>query len=124
MAGKILWARQMERQLRLLSVRLSDVLGDGWENHVDGRPLKAVCDELLRNLDTQRWGCLSLRFLALLTRVMGTKNARCRRFSVSGRHGVFVSIKGVPWQWNGAAGSRGRSAVCNAFGGGESGLGA
>ncbi|CAM9222420.1 unnamed protein product, partial [Laminaria digitata] len=53
-AGKILWARQMERQLRLLSVRLSDVLGDGWENHVDGRPLKAVCDELLRNLDTQR----------------------------------------------------------------------
>lgn len=54
-AGKILWARQMERQLRLLSVRLSDVLGDGWENHVDGRPLKAVCDELLRNLDTQRW---------------------------------------------------------------------
>lgn len=54
-AGKILWARQMERQLRLLSMRLSDVLGEGWENHVDGRPLKAVCDELLRNLDTQRW---------------------------------------------------------------------
>lgn len=53
-AGKILWARQMERQLRLLSMRLSDVLGEGWENHVDGRPLKAVCDELLRNLDTQR----------------------------------------------------------------------
>ncbi|CAM9412658.1 unnamed protein product, partial [Ectocarpus sp. 12 AP-2014] len=53
-AGKILWARQMERQLRLLSTRLSDVLGEGWENHVDGRPLKAVCDELLRNLDTQR----------------------------------------------------------------------
>lgn len=39
-------------------MRLSDVLGDGWENHVDGRPLKAVCDELLRNLDTQRLGCL------------------------------------------------------------------
>lgn len=55
-AGKILWARQMERQLRLLSMRLSDVLGEGWENHVDGRPLKAVCDELLRNLDTQRYG--------------------------------------------------------------------
>lgn len=55
-AGKILWARQMERQLRLLSMRLSDVLGEGWENHVDGRPLKAVCDELLRNLDTKRWG--------------------------------------------------------------------
>lgn len=56
-AGKILWARQMERQLRLLSMRLSDVLGEGWENHVDGRPLKAVCDELLRNLDTQRCVC-------------------------------------------------------------------
>lgn len=53
-AGKILWARQMERQLRQLSSRLSDVLGEGWENHVDGRPLKAVCDELLRNLDTKR----------------------------------------------------------------------
>lgn len=57
-AGKILWARQMERQLRLLSMRLSDVLGEGWENHVDGRPLKAVCDELLRNLDTKRWECV------------------------------------------------------------------
>lgn len=54
-AGKILWARQMERQLRLLSMRLSDVLGEGWENHVDGRHLKAVCDELLRNLDTKRY---------------------------------------------------------------------
>ncbi|CAM9815195.1 unnamed protein product, partial [Choristocarpus tenellus] len=53
-AGKILWAQQMERQLRLLTARLSDVLGAGWENHVDGRPLKAVCDELLRNLDTNR----------------------------------------------------------------------
>lgn len=84
-AGKILWARQMERQLRLLSVRLSDVLGDGWENHVDGRPLKAVCDELLRNLDTQRWGCFSIPFLVLLTRVMGTENSRFWRFSFSGR---------------------------------------
>ncbi|CAM9128550.1 unnamed protein product [Discosporangium mesarthrocarpum] len=53
-AGKILWAQQMERQLRLLTARLSNVLGDGWESHVDGRPLKAVCDELLRNLDTNR----------------------------------------------------------------------
>lgn len=80
-AGKILWARQMERQLRLLSVRLSDVLGDGWENHVDGRPLKAVCDELLRNLDTQRCACFSLPLLVLLARELRTENARFWRFS-------------------------------------------
>jgi dynein heavy chain 1, cytosolic len=57
-AGKILWARQIERQLRLLMQRMEDVLGQGWEKHVDGKQLKGVCDELLRNLDTDsffRW---------------------------------------------------------------------
>ena len=52
-AGKILWARQIERQLRLLMQRMEDVLGAGWEKHVEGRQLKSVCDELLRNLDTE-----------------------------------------------------------------------
>ncbi|CAM9526710.1 unnamed protein product, partial [Phaeothamnion confervicola] len=54
LAGKVLWARQIERQLALLVRRVEAVLGPGWEQHTDGRQLRAVCDELLRNLDTQR----------------------------------------------------------------------
>lgn len=51
-AGKILWARQIERQLQLLMQRMEDVLGKGWEVHVQGKELKSTCDELLRKLDT------------------------------------------------------------------------
>jgi len=52
-AGVVMWARQIERQLRLLMTRMEDLLGAGWENHVEGKQLKGVCEELLRNLDTE-----------------------------------------------------------------------
>ncbi len=50
---QVLWARQIERELRRLVRRVEDVLGPGWEKHVEGRQLKGVCDELLRSLDTE-----------------------------------------------------------------------
>jgi dynein heavy chain 1 len=41
-AGAILWARQIERQLNASMTRVENVLGEGWELDVDGQRLKQV----------------------------------------------------------------------------------
>ena len=53
MSGKIIWAKQIERQLSMYIGRIEAVLGKGWERHTDGRTLKSVCDSFKRKLDTQ-----------------------------------------------------------------------
>lgn len=59
--GKILWARQIERQLRLLMQRMEDVLGAGWEKHVEGRQVRqgfvCVCAKSRRLLRAGRMEC-------------------------------------------------------------------
>ena len=52
LSGRIIWARQIENQLSMLMKRMEDVLGAGWEDHVDGKQLKEVCDELRNYLGT------------------------------------------------------------------------
>eukprot|EP00587_Corethron_hystrix_P001648 CAMPEP_0113299688 /NCGR_PEP_ID=MMETSP0010_2-20120614/1622_1 /TAXON_ID=216773 ORGANISM="Corethron hystrix, Strain 308" /NCGR_SAMPLE_ID=MMETSP0010_2 /ASSEMBLY_ACC=CAM_ASM_000155 /LENGTH=4034 /DNA_ID=CAMNT_0000152971 /DNA_START=8 /DNA_END=12112 /DNA_ORIENTATION=+ /assembly_acc=CAM_ASM_000155 len=54
-AGKILWAKQMERRVRLLIRRVGDVLGPGWENQLEGVKLRRMADELLEKLDTSNF---------------------------------------------------------------------
>jgi len=51
-SGKIIWARRMESELKLLMSRMEDVLGMGWDQQISGRQLKRICDELLSKLDT------------------------------------------------------------------------
>lgn len=53
MAGSIIWARQIERQLNTYTHRVEDVLGKGWESHVDGQKLKADGDSFRLKLNTQ-----------------------------------------------------------------------
>ncbi|RUS77140.1 hypothetical protein EGW08_015096 [Elysia chlorotica] len=52
-SGSINWARQIERQLNALMHRVEDVLGKGWEKHVDGQKLKADGDSFKAKLNTQ-----------------------------------------------------------------------
>ncbi|XP_012938795.1 cytoplasmic dynein 1 heavy chain 1 [Aplysia californica] len=52
-SGSIIWARQIERQLNAYMRRVEDVLGKGWENHVDGQKLKADGDSFKMKLNTQ-----------------------------------------------------------------------
>ena len=52
-AGKILWAKQMERQVNALVERMSNVLGPNWGQHLEGRQLRKSCDELLAKLDAR-----------------------------------------------------------------------
>ena len=52
LSGRIMWARQIEHQLHTLMQRMEDVLGVGWEEHIEGKQLKEICEELKRYLDT------------------------------------------------------------------------
>ncbi len=53
MSAKIIWAKQIERQLDQYMDRIEAVLGSGWETHADGRALKNSCDSFKKKLDTQ-----------------------------------------------------------------------
>ena len=52
-AGKILWAKQMERQVHTLMERMSNVLGPDWGQQLEGRQLRKSGDELLAKLDAR-----------------------------------------------------------------------
>lgn len=52
-AGTIIWARQIERQLALNMRRVEDVLGHGWEMYAEGEKLKAESDAFKRKLDVR-----------------------------------------------------------------------
>jgi dynein heavy chain 1 len=52
-AGKILWAKQMERQVHTLMERMGNVLGPNWGQLLEGRQLRKSGDELLAKLDAR-----------------------------------------------------------------------
>ena len=51
-AGSMIWAKQIERQLETYVRRIEAVLGKGWETHVDGKKLKEESDSFRKKLDT------------------------------------------------------------------------
>ncbi|CAO1413898.1 unnamed protein product [Diamesa tonsa] len=51
-AGSIIWARQIDNQLTMYLKRVEDVLGKGWESHIDGQKLKADGDSFRAKLST------------------------------------------------------------------------
>lgn len=58
-AGSVIWARQIDNQLTMYLKRVEDVLGKGWETHIDGQKLKADGDSFRAKLSTtevfQEW---------------------------------------------------------------------
>ena len=54
LAGRIIWARQIDNQLTTVMKRMEDVLGAGWEDHFEGKELKETCTELRNYLDTDK----------------------------------------------------------------------
>ncbi len=54
LAGRIIWARQIDNQLTTIMKRMEDVLGVGWEDHFEGKELKEICTELRNYLDTDK----------------------------------------------------------------------
>ncbi|KAI7931816.1 dynein heavy chain [Pyricularia oryzae] len=51
-AGAIIWARQIERQLNNYMKKVEDVLGDGWKMHHEGGQLANESDLFRKKLDT------------------------------------------------------------------------
>lgn len=52
-AGAIVWGRQVEKRLDALVQRIQDVLGKGWEQHVEGQKLKHDIDSFRAKLSPQ-----------------------------------------------------------------------
>lgn len=52
-AGTIIWARQIERQLLTYMKRVEDVLGKGWELYAEGQKLQTESTAFRKKLDTQ-----------------------------------------------------------------------
>ncbi|KAI8449285.1 dynein heavy chain, N-terminal region 1-domain-containing protein [Phakopsora pachyrhizi] len=52
-AGAIIWAKQIERQLFTYMKRVEDVLGRGWENYAEGSRLATDSNNFLKKLDTK-----------------------------------------------------------------------
>ncbi|KAF8139617.1 dynein heavy chain, N-terminal region 1-domain-containing protein [Boletus edulis] len=52
-AGAIIWARQIERQLLTYMKRVEDVLGKGWELYAEGQKLQSESTAFRRKLDTR-----------------------------------------------------------------------
>nr|CCA15174.1 Cytoplasmic dynein 1 heavy chain 1 putative [Albugo laibachii Nc14] len=52
-SGAIMWARQIERKLKLILSRVENVLGTGWEQHVEGRALKMAAEAFMSRLNPQ-----------------------------------------------------------------------
>ncbi|KAJ2928569.1 hypothetical protein H1R20_g8533, partial [Candolleomyces eurysporus] len=52
-AGAIIWARQIERQLNAYMKRVEDVLGKGWEFYGEGQKLQSESSAFRKKLDTR-----------------------------------------------------------------------
>jgi Dynein heavy chain, N-terminal region 1 len=54
-AGAIIWARQIERQLQTYMKRVEDILGRGWERHLKGQKLQSESESsaFRKKLDTR-----------------------------------------------------------------------
>ncbi|CAB3376335.1 Hypothetical predicted protein [Cloeon dipterum] len=89
-SGSIIWARQIDRQLTAYLRRVEDVLGKGWENHIEGQKLKADGDSFRAKLNTQEifddWSRnVQARNLGVTGRIFTIESQRSR----SGRGSVL-----------------------------------
>lgn len=49
--GEMIWSKQLERKLETSLRRVEDVLGKGWEQHIDGQNLKQLGEEFGKKLN-------------------------------------------------------------------------
>ncbi|XP_073434094.1 cytoplasmic dynein 1 heavy chain 1 isoform X2 [Dendrobates tinctorius] len=92
-SGSIIWAKQIDRQLTAYMKRVEDVLGKGWENHVEGQKLKQDGDSFRMKLNTQEifddWARkVQQRNLGVAGRIFAIESTRAR-----GRTGNVLKLK-------------------------------
>lgn len=90
-SGSIIWAKQIDRQLTAYMKRVEDVLGKGWENHVEGLKLKQDGDSFRAKLNTQEifddWARKVRAFFKIIVTTF-----LLRMFSMLGMHENVLSI--------------------------------
>nr|XP_018911901.1 PREDICTED: dynein heavy chain, cytoplasmic [Bemisia tabaci] len=89
-SGSIIWVKQIDRQLTAYLRRVEDVLGKGWENHLEGQKLKHDGDSFRLKLNTadifDDWARnVQQRNLGVSGRIFVIENTRSR----SGRANVL-----------------------------------
>ncbi|XP_034944602.1 dynein heavy chain, cytoplasmic isoform X1 [Chelonus insularis] len=89
-SGSIIWVKQIDYQLTMYLKRVEDVLGVGWENHIDGQKLKADGDSFRLKLSTQEifddWARkVQQKNIGVTGRIFTIENVRSR----SGRGNVL-----------------------------------
>ncbi|XP_078728003.1 cytoplasmic dynein 1 heavy chain 1-like isoform X1 [Lampetra fluviatilis] len=92
-SGSIIWAKQIDRQLTAYMKRVEDVLGKGWENHVEGQKLKQDGDSFRVKLSTQDifddWARkVQQRNLGVTGRIFAIESTRART-----RSGTVLKLK-------------------------------
>ncbi|XP_066464042.1 cytoplasmic dynein 1 heavy chain 1 isoform X2 [Eleutherodactylus coqui] len=92
-SGSIIWAKQIDRQLTAYMKRVEDVLGKGWENHVEGQKLKQDGDSFRMKLNTQEifddWARkVQQRNLGVAGRIFAIESTRAR-----GKSGNVLKLK-------------------------------
>lgn len=110
--GKIMWAKQMERQVHALMKRMSDVLGPDWGQQLEGRGLRRSGDELLSKLDAKgffrawvtEWerdlagANLRLNSYPILIAPEGRDNALIAKVNFDEKHeNLFREIRHLNW---------------------------
>ncbi|XP_052742503.1 dynein heavy chain, cytoplasmic isoform X1 [Bicyclus anynana] len=93
-AGSIIWAKQIDHQLTAYLKRVEDVLGKGWENHIEGQKLKADGDSFRQKLNTQEvfddWARkVQQRNLGVSGRIFAIESVRAR----SSKTGTVLKLK-------------------------------
>jgi hypothetical protein len=101
-AGAIIWARQIDRQLHTYMKRVEDVLGKGWELYAEGQKLQQESLAFRKKLDTK------LVFDAWM------QDLNRRNLGVDGRLFEILRIRNA----NGGSGGGGGSGIGVGFGGG------
>lgn len=50
-SGSLIWVKQLEQKLEATLSRVEDVLGKGWEQHIEGQNLKQLGEEFAKKLN-------------------------------------------------------------------------
>jgi dynein heavy chain 1 len=120
-AGAIIWARQIERQLFTYMKRVEDVLGRGWENYAEGSRLAMDSSNFLKKLDTkpifdqwvQDWNKRSVNISGPIFEIQRNRSTEIYTLIVAFNPDVIVIFKevrnmawlgyNVPYQMNSSA---------------------
>ncbi|KAJ3135949.1 hypothetical protein HK100_002228 [Physocladia obscura] len=108
-AGAIIWAKQIERQLAVYMSKVEDVLGKDWAHYAEGQKLQSESEAFKRKLDTKvmfdNWAAeINKRDLAVSGRIFEVSRVRAANNSLQLRVNfdnqvitLFKEVRNLIW---------------------------